>query len=101
MTTTLDPLNINSRLQTWLSELIEARSEMSVSEQVRAVAAIARIQYVFMKLREEKHEPATTGTAVKQYEKAFAANSRRRKAVAGRKSADIVPLDSDDDELEY
>lgn len=100
--TELDPLNINPRLQAWISELIDNRDDMTVSEQVRAVAAIARIQYLFMKLREEKSEPVNTGVAVKQYEKAFQANAtRRRKKLTGSTTAVLTTIRDDDDELEY
>lgn len=96
----LDPLNINARLQLWVSELIENRADMTTAEQVRAIAAIGRIQYVFMKLREEKFEPVNTGTAVKRYEKAFASNAARRRKAVARKSGTLPAILEDADDLE-
>ena len=98
--TTLDPKNLNGRLYDAMSTLLDNFEEMSVREQVATIAAIARIQVMLIKIREDNFDPATSGTAVKRYEKAFAANAtRRRKAVIGAAAA-LEDL-SDDDELEY
>lgn len=101
MTETLDPKNVNGRLYNAISTLLDNFDDMSVREQVATVAAIARIQVLFIKLREEKIESANAGTAVKRYEKAFEANAaRKRKRVAGSVDRTLAAI-RDDDELEY
>lgn len=103
----IDPLNINPRLARWASEIIENRHVLTPSEQVRALAAIARIQYLFMKLREETEDErsrSSSGTEVKRFAKAFAANAgRRRKSIARKSvpSSAAIAFKDDDDELEY
>ena len=104
----LDPHNINPRLQEWISELIEKRDDMSVREEIAAIAAIGRLQVLFIKLREEGGGGVSTGTAVKQFERFFKDNATRasiahkRKGAARRSSAAIAELgyDEPDDELE-
>lgn len=109
----IDPLNINPRLAAWVSELIENRHLMNIAEQVRSVAAIARIQYAFMKLREERDKEeekklnANSGTEVKRFAKAFTSNAgRRRKGNSRPPKQDLIldAIERDDDEsteLEY
>jgi hypothetical protein len=100
---TLDPKNVNGRLYDCISILLDNFQEMTVSEQVRTVAAIARIQVLFIKLREDGGVATNTGTTVKKYAKAFEANAaRRRKRVAGAGAA-LAAIENvgGDDELEY
>lgn len=99
----LDPLDINSQLMQWAQELIQKRYDMETNEQVRCIAAIARIQYLFMKLREEKPEYShvNAGTEVRRFAKAFAGHAGKRKSVARSRTAGALPFKTDDDELEY
>ena len=93
----LDPHNINPRIQQWISELIEKRDSMTVSEEIRALAAIARIQVNFITLREESGGGLATGTEVKRFAEAFAANAKSRgKNISG--SAKLAALAFDDDD---
>jgi hypothetical protein len=99
----LDPRNVNGRLYEAISKLLDNFDDMTVREQVATVAAIARIQVLFQKIREEQGAiPSSAGTTVKRYAKAFEAHAARgRKAVAG---SEIPLLDAsydDSDELEY
>ena len=97
----LDPKNVNGRLYDAMSKLLDNFEDMTVREQVATVAAIARIQVLFIKLREEKSEPANVGTAVKRYEKAFQANATgRRKKITGSVAATLAAVRDDDDDLE-
>lgn len=92
----VDPLNIQPRLQQWVSELIEAREDMTMGEQIRAIAAISRLMVNNVALRKETGGGGATGTEVKRFAKAFAANAdRRRKNLAG--SAAYAALQFDDD----
>ena len=98
----LDPHNINPRLQAWISEIIEMRQDMNAREQIAAIAAIGRLQVLFIKLREETGGGLTTGTEVKRFAKAFATNaSRERKNLARSSTAAVAALEYDDTELEY
>jgi hypothetical protein len=91
----LDPLSINPRLQQWVSELIEAREDMSIGEQIRAIAAIARLQVNYIALRKEAGGGYATGTEVKRFAKAFAKN-----AIRGRQSNTRALTHDDDPELD-
>jgi hypothetical protein len=95
----LDPHNINPRLQAWLSELIEARDEMSLTEQIRAISAIGRIQAIYVGLRKEAGGGYATGTEVKRFAKAFEQNAKGgRKSYARSSSAAVAALAYDDDD---
>ena len=94
----LDPHNINPRLQEWISELIEKRDDMSVREEIAAIAAIGRLQVLFIKLREEGGGGVATGTEVKRFEQYFKTNAKsRRKGVAGKSTAAVAALEHDDE----
>jgi hypothetical protein len=98
-----DPKNVNGRLYDAMSTLLDSFHDMNVREQVATIAAIARIQVAFIKLRDESYGSGAiySGTAVKRYEKAFAANAARRRHV-GTRNGDVPLLETlDDDELEY
>lgn len=99
--TLTDPLNVNGRLYRAMSTLLDTFEEMTVREQVATVSAIARIQVLFIKLREEKYDTGSAGTALKRYEKAFAANAARRRKGVSRSSIDGLLIDDSDDTLEY
>lgn len=95
-----DPKNLNGRLYDAMCDLLDEWGDMDVREKVATIAAIARIQVQFIKIREDHHVPGASGTAVKRYEKAFAANAaRKRGKVTG--SATIALIGDKDDELEY
>lgn len=101
-----DPKNVNGRLYDAISILLDNFEDMTVREQVATVAAIARIQVLFIKLREErdepKSEPARDGIEVKRFAKAFAANANRRRKSVSRKNTAIATADDlDSDQLEY
>ena len=88
----LDPHNVTPRLQQWISELIEKRDNMSVREEIAAIAAIGRLQVMFVTLREEQGGGVATGTEVKRFAKAFAANADRgRKGAAGKSNGKLKP----------
>lgn len=93
-----DPKNINGRLYDAVSTLLDNFQDMTVREQVTAVSAIARIQVLFMKIREDPSVPSSTGTTVKRYAKAFASNANKRKGVTG---SDVAGLLEEPDDLEY
>jgi hypothetical protein len=97
----LDPLNINPRLQAWVSELIERRDDMSVTEQIRAIAAIARLQVNYVALRKEAGGGYATGTEVKRFAQAFASHARKRKNLAGSAAYAEFEYDGDDSDLEH
>jgi hypothetical protein len=92
----LDPYNINPRLQAWVSELIERREEMDMNQQVRAISAIGRIQIMYIKLREEGGGGYATGTEVKRFAEAFAANATDKRKINRRSTAAIAELEYDD-----
>jgi hypothetical protein len=94
-----DPANINPRLLLWVSELIDAREEMPISEQIRAIAAIGRLQINMIKLREDSGGGHQSGTEVKRFAKAFAANATNKRKKLARSTAAIAG--PDDDDLEY
>jgi len=105
MTQNLDPKNVNGRLYDAMAKLLDNFDEMSVREQVATIVAIARIQTIFLKLRDVEGASGTSGSAVKRYEKAFQANAtRKRKSGSGQSDAATVYTlhedDSDADELD-
>lgn len=98
----LDPKNLNGRLYDAMSTLLDHFDDMNVREQVATIAAIARIQVAFIKIREDTYVPGSSGAAVKRYEKAFAANANRQRGkVAGSGATAALNDLSDDDGLEY
>jgi hypothetical protein len=101
----LDPKNVNGRLYDCISSLLDSFQDMTVSEQVRTVSAIARIQVLFAKIREEPgaYNASNSGQTVRKYAKAFEAHATRRgKTIAGSAAtAALLDATADDDELEY
>lgn len=93
-----DPKNLNGRLYDAMSRLLDTFDDMTVREQVATVSAIARIQMTWIKIRENANATANSGTTVKRYEKAFAANATRKRKPLARPDFDGL---LGDDELEY
>ena len=83
----LDPLGINVRLYNQISEVLhqlENDGHVTLKERIAALIAIGRIQVIFMGLRKEKYDDASTGSSVRKYAKAFKTHDARgRKAIAG------------------
>lgn len=104
----LDPDNVNARLYNQVSELLkqlETKTTVTLRERVTALVAIARIQTIFLTLRQkgDKDDADTAGSSVRKYTSAFQAHdARRRKAIARAAAADDdgddLGLDLDDDD---
>lgn len=78
----LDPHKINERLARQVSVLLdqlESSKNVTLRERFQALAAIARIQYVFVNLRREKFDEPVAGTAVRKYQTAFKNDAGGRK----------------------
>lgn len=86
----LDPLDVNGRLYTAMSTLLDNFDDMSPREQVLAISAIARIQVLFMKIREEPGASPNTGSAVRKYEQAFKENAARSRKRLKPRTDDII-----------
>lgn len=83
-----------------MDALLNQFHEMDVRERIATISAVARIEVVLLKLKEATYAPDRSGSTVRRYEKAFAANAaRKRKALTG--AAIALVEDLDDDELEY
>jgi hypothetical protein len=87
----IDPLQINRRLYNQVSELLRGLEDkgdkVTIRERYMSLAAIARIQYIFVSLRKEKVENVDAGSAVRQYAAAFQKNGTGRGAPASRPAA--------------
>jgi hypothetical protein len=104
MTDSSDPLNVNARLYRQIARLLDdleeedVKQNLDIKERIAALIAVARIQTVFVALRkEDRGGTRGSGSAVRKYSKAFAANaSRGRKATAGRTRSAAAELAADD-----
>ena len=101
---TNDPKNLNGMLYDRCCELLRDEwDEMDTRQRIATLTAISNVQVRFIKIRADHHVPAVSGTTVRRYEKAFAANAtRKRKSVAGDAAvAALLTNDGEPDELEY
>jgi hypothetical protein len=109
MTTSHDPLQINSRLYAQIGKLLDdleakdVKNNLDIKERIAALIAIGRIQTIFVGLRKENISGTGSGSAVRKYSRAFAkkdAGSGRAKATRGRRAvsagADDFEPDTDD-----
>ena len=96
----LDPLNVNGRLYEQVSKLLDqlAKPSVTLRERTMALAAIARIQQIFVKLRDENREPENAGSTVRKYAASFQANAARGRARLSRPQPAPEP---DDDDREF
>jgi hypothetical protein len=96
----LDPENIDSRLYKQVSKLLEqleTKSTVTLRERVQALVAIARIQTIFMSLRQKgSQDDNTAGSSVRKYESAFQAHDARRRKAIARATAEADDDDGDD-----
>jgi hypothetical protein len=92
-----DPYNLNSRILRQVSELLKQLEEgehVTLKERFQALAAIARIQIIFVNLRKEKiDDEPERGTAVRKYAGAFKAHDSGRGAEAAGRAAASDALD--------
>jgi hypothetical protein len=105
-----DPLNINKRLYDQIGALLDDledpknRAEITVPQRINSLIAIGRILVMFKGLRKEI-DTAGSGSAVRKYSQAFAANAARggaRGPAPGPEPADDTGLDTDDfDEIQH
>ena len=84
-----DPLDVNGRLYQAMSTLLDEFDDLTSREKVLAISAIARIQVMFMKLREEPGVNTNTGSKVRQYEEAFKTNATRSRKRIKRRTDDV------------
>ena len=98
----LDPLNVNKRLYRQVAALLDQLEDdaegVTLKERYMALAAIARIQYIFVNLRKEKLGDEPEGSAVRKYAGAFKANDPRGGAQSGRGPAAVNPGPEPDDD---
>jgi hypothetical protein len=97
----LDPESIDARLYKQVSKLLEqleTSSTVSLRERIQALVAIARIQTIFMTLRQKgnKDDPTVAGSSVRKYESAFQAHDARRRKAIARAAAEADDDDGDD-----
>jgi hypothetical protein len=101
MTTSHDPLQINSRLYNQIARLLDdleakdAKQRLDIKERIAALIAVGRIQIMFVNLRKENISGAGSGSAVRKYSKAFKANAAGRGAKGGRRTAAAQLADDD------
>jgi hypothetical protein len=102
MTTSHDPLQINSRLYNQIARLLDdleakdAKQRLDIKERIAALIAVGRIQIMFVNLRKENISGAGSGSAVRKYSKAFKDATGGRKKAAGRGRAAAAELADDD-----
>jgi hypothetical protein len=95
-----DPLNINQRLYRQIGALLDDLEDpnnvegITVPQRINSLIAIGRILVMFKGLRKEL-DTAGSGSAVRKYSQAFAANAARRGAGGAAVPAD-TGLDPDD-----
>jgi hypothetical protein len=92
---------LRKRMQEMMTDEWE---DLSARERIALLSAVARIEVQFPKIREGSYASNTnTGSTVRQYEKAFAANAaRKRKHVPGPDTELLNGRTGEDnDELEY
>ena len=86
----LDPEDVNGRLYSAMSMMLDDFDDLDVRERVAVISAIARIQVLMMKIREEPGAVASSGSKVREYEEAFKANATRSTKRIKRRTTDIV-----------
>lgn len=75
--------------------------DMDVREQIATLSAVARIEFGRIKLKADNYVYPNAGSAVRQYEAAFARDASRQRDELTRSTASLSDFSKDDDELEY
>lgn len=94
-----DPRNINGRLYECISKLLDNFDDMSPSEQIRCIAAIAGVQIKY-NFGGNFGADTVVGATVRKYAKAFKNAASKRKAITGEAAVAAAianNLDDDDD----
>jgi hypothetical protein len=97
-----DPLDINRRLYTQVSVLLEQledsdkKEKIALRERIAALTAIGRLQVVFASLRKGSTDDDNRGSSVRQYTGAFANAASGRTAHSRSGPADVSDVEGDD-----